>query len=292
MIAKGTGRRYFQVNNAPEDPVSKAPDKRALRILFERYWKHSGWKPDSERSLSPDDFAYAKSRGLMFDPVRMSHNLALDRLRNVVNQLTAAEVGDAFLASLTTRRLDWRSALGSYAVFRHLPLHAESGKVSCDMCGLYLKADSEDLNVLNFERLKWGGVRHTYPVYAMLDLELFIAGPRPRPTEEDLALFDDLLHVIVTAPHDTTAASLHKLFPKGLKGNKPERDVMVGILGFVGALGTASHQGFAEKFIPARDRELPDRRFVDMAYPACWWRGSDGLCRESLRAFFGHRLGI
>jgi hypothetical protein len=263
-----------------------------LRILFDRYWKPSGWKPDGERSLSPDDFAYAKSCGLMFDPFRMPHNLALDRLRNAVNQLTAAEVGDAFLASLSTRRLDWRSALGSYAVFRHMPLHAESGKVSCDTCGLYLKADSEDLNVLNFERLKWGGVRHTYPVYAMLDLELFLAGPRPCPAEEDIALFADLLRVIATASHDTTSASLHKHFPKDLKANKPERDVIVNILGFVGALGTESHQGYSAKFVPVLDRELPDRRFVDLEYPACWWRGSDGLRREGLRAFFGHRLAI
>jgi hypothetical protein len=275
------------VNEAPVDQVSTAPDKRAVRILFDRYWGPSGWKPDGERSLSADDFEYAKSRGLMFDPARVSHNLVLDRLRHAVNKLTPREAGKAFLASLSTRRLDWRSALGSYAVFRHVPLHAEIGKVACDICGLRLKVESEDLSVLNFERLKWGGVRHTYPVYALLDLELFLAGPRPRPSEEDLALFEALVHAIDAAPSDTTSAELHKVFPKELKANKAERDVILNILGFVGALGTDSHPGFAERFVAMRERRLPDRRFVDMAYPACWWRRSDGVRRERLREFFG-----
>jgi hypothetical protein len=38
--------------------------------------------------------------------------------------LSPAEVGEAFLASLTSRRLDLRSALGSYAVARLLPEHS------------------------------------------------------------------------------------------------------------------------------------------------------------------------
>jgi len=280
------------MSDAANHPATTALDKRAVKILFDRYWRPSGWRPDGERSVTADDFAYAKSHGLMFDPFSEPHNLTLDRLRHAVNRLTAREVGDAFLASLSSRRLDWRSALGSYAVFRHMPLHPESGKVSCDVCGMYLKAREEDLNILNFERLKWGGVRHTYPVYAMLDLEIFLAVPRPRPSKEDVALFAALLQAIDAVPRDTTSASLHKHFPKELKANKAERDVIANILGFVGALATARHQGYVDKFVPVLDRELPDRRFVDMAYPACWWRGSDGLRREHLGEFFGHRVAI
>lgn len=280
------------MNDAVDPPATAALDKRAIRILFDRYWRPSGWKPDDERAVSAEDFDYAKSHGLMFEPFGASHNLTIDRLRHAVNRITAGEVGDAFLASLSSRRLDWRSALGSYAVFRHMPLHSAVGKVACDVCGLYLSSGLEDLNVLNFERLKWGGVRHTYPVYAMLDLELFLAGPRPSPSNEDLALFASLLQAIDTVPSDMTSASLHKCFPKALKANKAERDVIISILGFVGALGTASHPGYAHKFVPSLERAIPDRRFVDMAYPACWWSGPDGLRREPLVEFFGHRVEI
>jgi hypothetical protein len=32
-----------------------------------------------------------------------------------------------------------------------------------------------------------------------------------------------------------------------------------------------------------RDRELPARRYVDQAYPVCWWKGRDGVDEDALR---------
>lgn len=43
-----------------------AVDKRAIKILFQTYWESTGWKSDAKRSIAPDDFAYAKSAGLIF----------------------------------------------------------------------------------------------------------------------------------------------------------------------------------------------------------------------------------
>src|SRR5436189_202810 len=83
-------------------------------------------------------------------------------------------------------RLDRRSALGSFAVARHFPDHRHTGGSAryCTVCGsLGDPADNcpEDLSVLNFERFKWGGVRHLHPIYAALDLELFAKGEKPVP---------------------------------------------------------------------------------------------------------------
>jgi hypothetical protein len=71
-----------------------------------------------------------------------------------VRSVTVAEVGEAFLASLSSRRLDLRSALGSYAVARFLAEHAyeDSGHGRCATCGQYEETEPEDLNVLSFER--------------------------------------------------------------------------------------------------------------------------------------------
>jgi hypothetical protein len=38
-------------------------------------------------------------------------------------------------------------------------------------------------------------------------------------------------------------------------------------------------------------KQLPDRGFVDMAYPACWWTGAVGVNRETVLVLFGHLLG-
>lgn len=262
-------------------------DKRALEILFNAYWTSAGWKPEQARNPLPEDFAYAKKHGVMFDSLPLDHTAVLSRLSNAISKLTPRIVGDAFLASLTTRKLEWRSALGSYSVFRHLPEHESVGSKQCSFCGLYLQGN-EDLNVLNFERHKWGGVRHSYPCYAMLDLELFIRESPPKPLTIDIAIFDQIVAAIDGAPAGTSSANLHKVFPRGMKGNKAERDAIVSMLGFCGALGTADHMGFSARFIPADCRPLPDRRFVDMAYPACWWTRAEGFDRSALREYFGH----
>lgn len=264
-------------------------DERALKILFDTYWSSTGWRPDHDRKTSAEDFAYAKKMGLMFDPIRADHAIVIARLTHVCERLTPRMVGDAFLASLSSRRLDLRSAFGSYAVFRHLHEHAPIGSKQCAHCHLYLQGEV-DLSVLNFERHKWGGVRHDSPVYAMLDLETFLTIPVPEPSEKDVALFDALVVAIESAPAKTTGSQLHKVFPRELAANKAERDRVVAMLGLCGALGTKVHAGFGASFVPADSRELPDRHNVDMDYPACWWTRADGLNLKALRPYFGHAV--
>jgi hypothetical protein len=94
---------------------------------------------------------------------------------------TAEETADAFLASLAMRRLDLRSALGSFVLARHLRKHpftiprnlayqgyAPVGPTDCAVCGFRSReAKEQDLNIYNFERFKWGGTRrHSVPCIA------------------------------------------------------------------------------------------------------------------------------
>ena len=266
-------------------------DKRALEILFGTYWSPSGWNPKPH--VSAEDFAYAKSRRIMFDPIRPTHDEAVARLHAARDCLDLRRVADGFLASLSTRRPEWRSALGSFSVSRWLPTHeAMVVERYCGVCGLYedTHAEDQDLNVLNFERLKWGGVRHADPIYAALDLEMFSASPPPAPTADDVRIVRELVAAIVSASPSVTSAALHAHFPASLKSNKSERDMIVAILGLCGILGTPRHPGFGERFVPSNQRVLPNRHYVDMAYPACWWRRSDGVNDDRLRAVFGHVL--
>lgn len=227
----------------------------------------------------------------MFDPVELDHAKAQERLIGTIGRLSKQVVANAFLASLSTRRLDWRSVLGSYAVFQHMPQHKFCGtERHCSICGFYNAERTHDLNILNFERLKWGGVRHNQVIYAAMDLALFLEGEQPNPTNEDILIFKALISAIDSAPLGTGSAALHTLFPKAIKANKPERDVIIGILGYCGVLGTPTHPGFSSGFVPFDQRSLPDRRFVDMAYPACWWSSEDGTNKAQLSNYFGHVL--
>ena len=105
---------------------------------------------------------------MMFDPIRLSHGDIVRRAIEVRTRVDPQVVADAFLVSLSTRKLEPRSALGSYAVLRHFPPHEHyDRRKGCPVWGEYNDPDEdEDLNVLNFERFKWGGVRHEEPVNA------------------------------------------------------------------------------------------------------------------------------
>lgn len=266
-------------------------DRRALKILCDTFWSSSGWKRDSIRRLNTDDFLYAKSKRLMFDPVVLDHGNAVQRLTHLVSQITKRQVADAFLASLSTRRLDWRSPLGSYAVFQQMPMHESMGStVQCDNCGFYLKDTKHDLNVLSFERHKWGGVRHNQVIYAILDLELFLELGAPEPTQQDIDIFRGIIGAILVAPDSVTSATLHSQFATALKSNKAERDILIAILGYCGVLGTPEHPGYSDVFVVVRDRHVPSRRFVDMPYPACWWSGKIGVNQPKLQEYFSHVL--
>jgi hypothetical protein len=275
----------------PKDTRSGV-DRRALKVLFDTYWTSAGWRDDRSCSTPRTDFDYAKRAGVMFDPVRLSHSDIVKRAIAAVGPVKRRAVADAFIVSLSSRRLELRSALGSFAVLQHFPRHkARPQRENCLICGDYAREpELEDLNVLNFERFKWGGVRHDQPLYASLDLELFQRLPRVTPARDDLAVFKNILKAIEVAPSKTPAALLEKHLAKAFKSNKPERDIVVGILGLCGILATAEHPGYIRRFVPWAERELPGRRFVDMAYPACWWQRSDGVSEEALAYWFGHVL--
>lgn len=262
--------------------------KKALKILFTTYWSSTGWKPEKDQITTADDLLHAKGAGVMFDPVRLSHEEIVRRAIDVRARVDPEVVAAAFLASLSTRRLELRSALGSYAILRQFPDHDHHDhSLLCQVCGEYDRAgEDEDLNVLNFERYKWGGVRHEQPTYAAFDLERFLESDLPEPKDSDLAILRDLLRAIESAPPETTAPLLQARLGGIFPSNKAERDILVNILGYLGILRTPGHPGFVDRFVPFCEREDPPHHFVDLGYPACWWRGRNGLDREVVRAIF------
>jgi hypothetical protein len=230
----------------------------------------------------------------MFDrPRAESHDGWVAAARRAVGRVTARKVGDAFLASLTSRRLDLRSALGSYALARHLPEHAydrpsRPGLGGCAVCGLYVETDGsvepEDLNVLSFERFRWGGVRHDWVIYAAFDLEQFARAPGLPVTVADIEAGRQIISVLRQAPPGTTAAQAARLL-RMVGGNQAERDEIVEILGLCGILSTREHPGYCNSFVPLVDRDVPMRRFVFGCYPVCWWTAADGVNDAALEAF-------
>ncbi len=273
-------------------------DKKAKRILMSTYWSSKGWK--DENVTAPDDFAYAKEKGLMFDSFTISHDEGVRRIVEIVNSITQEQVVKAFLSSLSTRRLDWRSGICSYSIAKMFSVHQYKPKVSgylivdgekvpttcvCEICdnvkygiiGLESYED-EDLNVLNFKRIKWGGTNHGDLLYILFDLEQFVKAQISDPTEADVEIFKGILNAINSCdPEDYPSALRDKLKDvPGLKSNKAERATILEILACIGVLQPKSY----DRPIAGRN----DWTFVE------YWRGEDGYDKATVETYFGRYL--
>jgi hypothetical protein len=260
-------------------------DKKAIKILFKRYWSSVGW---TDTNLTRDELEYAKAAGVMFDQREFSHDDIIKQVNIIVNTLSLKEIADQFIASLSTRRLDLRSALGSYIVGKYLIDHEFTGDENqCTYCGTYNKErEIEDLNVLNFERFKWGGIRHLYPLYIAFDLEQYSRTEKLVPTSEDYEILNRIFMIINEFPHDGKIRDLEKAIAKVLKSNKEEREILLQIFGFCSILSTNDYPGFINDFIPFVDREVPDHYKNDWSYPVCWWKGRNRLNKNAVKVIF------
>lgn len=76
-------------------------DKKARNILFKTYWDSSGWL--SEHKTDPEDFVYARSQGVMFDPVNVTHDDCLQTILAIAKRMPPTKASHAFLSSLSTK---------------------------------------------------------------------------------------------------------------------------------------------------------------------------------------------
>lgn len=247
-------------------------DKKAKSILFNTYWTSKGWIDRHLRVVpNKSDFNYAKTHGLMFDNVTMNHDECLKELSDLINVLDKKKVTDAFLSSLSTRRLDWRSALGSYANAIKFINHAytQGTDLRCKICHCYDNYDDEDINVLNFERIKWSGVRHNDILYNLIDLQILMTLDIPEPTENDYLIFNQLLEIIDASQATDKPNDLLKNTKNVLNSNAAERQQLLEIMGCADILQPQ-----------IRKAQKNEWHFIG------WWRGKDKYNLSQLTFYF------
>ena len=262
-------------------------DKKAKQILFKTFWSPTGWTEN--RNPTSEDFAYAKSKGLMFDPVKIDHSDLCQSILKNFQKADKVEIVNGFISSLTTRNLIYRSFLSSYAigrVFQNHKYNTTNGRF-CDICGTYGNgAQSIDQNVLNFEKLKWGGVRLMHLEYIEFDLQQSQNLDFPVPTVEDRLLLNKLKELILTSETDDRPRQLEKRMSKLFKSNAYEREVILNIFGICGILETDNQKGFFKNFIPSNKREIRPVNKTDWSYPVDWWQGKYEINEKAWKYYF------
>jgi hypothetical protein len=269
----------------PSSPASGDIDPVAMEILFRKHWSPRGWTKGQITSI---EFDRAKQAGLMFDPVDLCHDDVVARAIDIRGKITPDRVGIAFLASLSSRRMDYRSALGSLAAILHLPAHSfvpRPHSNRCAVCGDPARSEAFDLNVLSFERLKWGGVRHESPSYAVHDLEWFSALPPAAPGSKGHDIIAAMLDRIFRLSASARPADLEKSLGGLLPSNTSERRIIISILSLAGVILPKDRPTFWGEYPLHAEREQPSGK-NDWPYPVLWWTGVDGINRDALRYWF------
>ncbi len=263
------------------------------RILFAAYWNGGMW---SRKAPSAEAYEQAKAEGYMFEPAPMrTHDETLRDLQHVLGKISPEDVANAFLYSLSTRQLQYRSALGSYYYALAIPNHSHNALEACCLCNWMPVNDVDSpekelsgSNIFNFERYKWGGVRHTQPEYALFDLKQFLLSPKAAPTEEDWLILKSVLHAMEELQPGKKAGAYRAQITKKklLKSNRDEADVLLNILGICGVLSSADAPCYCDGFADVWHR-APREHMNDYEYPVNYWHASDGVNEARFRKVFG-----
>ncbi|MEL4304202.1 hypothetical protein ACE02Z_21695 [Shewanella xiamenensis] len=133
-----------------------------------------------------------------------------------------------------------------------------------------------DINVFNFERIKWGGMRHGDILYTYFDLSQFINADIPEPTSEDMDCFREILTIIETSDPSDYPSTLEKRLANVIKSSKAERQILIEILASLGILKPNTV-----------DRQRQGKN--DWVF-AEYWRGEDKYCQQTVDRLFGEYL--
>jgi len=281
--------------------------KEGYEILKELYW-NGGWKHEISSFwicnkknfndfISEESFFKAKQEGYMFDyPKSISHSETIERLKSVFEKISKENVASAFLYSLSSRKLEYRSALGSYWYAISIINHNSTNENNCKVCNWSRWKENPNtydilhgLNVFNFERYMWGGVRHTNLNYVLFDLEQFIKLPKVIPSEDDYDLLNKLLKCTNELESHNKAGKYRECLTKKkiIKSTKDELGTLIDILGICGVLSSDEHPCYAVKFTPNDGSRDPLEYYNDFVYPVNRWKISDGINKERFKEVFG-----
>jgi hypothetical protein len=274
-------------------PVEGEVDRRALKILNETCLARLD-AGDEPLPTSPD-VAYARSKGMLFDPARFTHDEKTSRVVQACTRVAAPGVARGFLASLGSGCPEFRGALGSYAVFRHMRDHKYQPKDSADVehrrwwcvaCGD--KDDTipyDDLNWVIFHRFRQG-CAYDSPLEASFLLEQFASSHCPEPTANDRRILTAILDAAGSQGSSARAGELVKVVAKLVKGNKYGRQSLVESLGFCGVLQPKDCPSYLERFVEFEERVYPPGKVTEWAYPIRCWQGRDGVNTTAVKFWF------
>ncbi|MEO1857488.1 MAG: hypothetical protein ABGY95_09045 [Rubritalea sp.] len=222
----------------------------------------------------------------------MKHDELVEACRSAAAKLDHREVGRAFVASFSTRRLDWRGVLSCYAVCRQLanhefiqsPIFGGGKRGSCSICGL--ASPEFDINVSG--RVLESNLGRAYYIESSLtSLEQFALAEKPNPTNEDIELFMETINRLRNRD-ETKLGQLQKLIQGLFPSNKYEREDILGSLALAGIfkLDAASYMDSWVTY-DVRESVMPSHFYAkDSPHPLRHYKSTSSLDEKAITFWF------
>ena len=280
---RGGTRRQFETTFTVQSP----PDNKAIAIVKHALWA-KGWR--NSPLLTGEERAYLEVSGYILQDSKLSHDQCLAWAHNALAKVTKEQVANAFVWSLGSRQLEYRSALGSFAHLHLMPQHdfvrtPVLYNDYCAVCGCRPMAiQPQTFLAENFERHMWGGVRHDDLSYMAFDLDCFSQLSPETPSQNDWELLAAILKAAADPVDGKTNASLKKRICKIIKSNTTEAGILCQILAYAGILKPDDCPAYNGNYIRF-DQRGDGRPRSDLKYPLSWWRGT-GFCSAGVEYWF------
>ena len=278
-------------------------DKKALSLLKKYYLPY---KP--EGTPSEDDIRNAVKTGVVLNESSSSHDEIVSEIKELSERISPEAAAKAFLYSLSSGDMRYRSAVSSLIWAKALPEHelvsngVEPGgwrTPMCIICGCThgLEAseniDWNKFNVFRYLPPKQYGREPDYvsAEYVLNDLREFEKLPAVEPCDEDYRILNGIFAAVSTMKsHNMDTALVAEIRKqKFIDATGNAIHCILGILSVCGILQSDEKKGFLYEFTN-RDDQGYGRDGLTF-FPLNFWRGKFGVNYDAVNRIFGSFSG-
>lgn len=224
--------------------------------------------------------------------VSPQHEQTLTELRQLAEPWTLNQTAQAFVASLWSAPMIWRSLLTGKLIADAVPDHEFTPYPSsntCQVCGLNV-AMAKDTSLEWYWRMTSGTPLDGDLFGHVLALQEMAGQELPTPNEYDRWILRAILTVLRSLPANTryskAAQALKKARLLPTRSEYAYRDLLE-TLGLIGILDTTDYPGMATEFTSYQKRDQRPNIRVEVQAPLAWWDSSIGINETTLARIFG-----
>ena len=278
-------------------------DKKALMLLKKYYlsYKMEGQPSETEKMN-------ALKSGVLVPDSFMTHDEIVAEIKALSKQISLDFAAKAFLYSLSSGDMRYRSALSSLVWARSLPEHemisngaekTEWSTPACVVCGCTHGLDTKEsidwnmYNVFRYLPPKQYGREPDYTCaeYVLNDLREFVKLPAVEPCDEDYRILNGIFACVKEMKsHNMDTALLAEIRKRKFfdaTGNAIH--CILGILSVCGILEDSENKGFLHGYVNFTEHGMGRDGLT--FYPLNFWRGKDGVNYQAVNEVFGSFCG-